>query len=234
MSGPEPLHPLLDPVREEVLKAIKFLGAASSEEVAAMCHLSHGAARMHLVTLRNLGLVEYGRDRAVRPGRPRHLFWLTPAGDGLFPRADQEIADALLRSLKEIAPDHAEPVVAATADAQFRKVMQSLPESRWLPAAERLHAVLEHCGYFPQERTAGQGLREEILRHCPLWALAQEHPSLCDAEHRFFKLVLANDAIPFVRRLHRLEGESVCSYVFSLRHGETMEPGERHPGAVTE
>lgn len=234
MPDPEPLHPLLDPVREEVLKAIKFLGAASSEEVATMCHLSHGAARMHLVTLRNLGLVEYGRDRALRPGRPRHLFWLTPAGEALFPSADRDIADALLRSLKEVVPGHAEAVVAATADVQFQKVWRSLPDIRWLPAADRLHAVMEHCGYFPQLRTAGQGLHEETLRHCPLWGLAQDHPSLCDAEHRFFRLVLANDAIPLARRLHRLEGESVCSYVFSLRERETLDSAEQNPGAVTE
>lgn len=210
-----PFHPLLDPVREEVLKAVKFLGAAASDEVAAMCHLSHGAARMHLVTLRNLGLVEYGRDKALRPGRPRHLFWLTPEGDALFPRAEADIADALLRSLAEVTPGQSAEVVAHTADVQFEKVMRSLPESRWLPAAERFQVVLEHCGYFPETGSAADGRQEVVLRHCPIWALAQEHASLCDAEQRFFGLVLANDSLGLARQQHRQRGEQVCSYVFA-------------------
>lgn len=210
-----PFHPLLDPVREEVLKAVKFLGAVASEEVATMCHLSHGAARMHLVTLRNMGLVEYGRDKALRPGRPRHLFWLTAEGDALFPRAEAEIADALLRSLEEMVPGQSAEVVAHTADIQFEKVMRSLPESRWLPAAERLQVVLEHCGYFPESGRAADGKQEAVLRHCPIWALAQEHESLCAAEQRFLALVLANDSLGLARRQHRRNGEQVCSYVFA-------------------
>lgn len=209
-----PLHPLLDPVRDEVLKAVKFLGAASSDEVATMCQLSHGAARMHLVTLRNLGLVEYGRDKALRPGRPRHLFWLTPEGDALFPRAEHEVADALLRSIAELAPGQSDEVVAHTADIQFEKVMRALPENRWLPAGERLRAVLEHCGYFPEFGRSEDGREEAVLRHCPIWTLAQDHESLCDAEARFLELVLANESLGLKRVRHRRGGEAVCSYVF--------------------
>ncbi len=216
-----PLHALLDPVREEVLKAVKFLGAAASDEVAAMCHLSHGAARMHLVTLRNLGLVEYGRDKALRPGRPRHLFWLTPEGDALFPRAEAGIADALLRSLAEVVPGQSADVVAHTADVQFEKVMRSLPESRWLPVVERFRVVLEHCGYFPETGRAADGQHEAVLRHCPIWALAREHESLCEAEQRFFGVVLANDSLGLARRQHRLRGEQVCSFVFTVPGDET-------------
>lgn len=211
-----PLHPLLDPVREEVLKALKFLGAAASEEVATMCHLSHGAARMHLVTLRNLGLVEYGRDKALRPGRPRHLFWLTPEGDALFPRMEHELADALLRSITELAPGQSDEVVAHTADIQFETVMRSLPEIRWLAAAERLQVVLDHGGYFPETSRAADGQHEVVLRHCPIWALAQDHQSLCEAEQRFFGLVLANESLGLKRVRHRRGGEAVCSYVFAI------------------
>lgn len=188
-----------------------------------MCHLSHGAARMHLVTLRNLGLVGYGRDKALRPGRPRHLFWLTPAGDALFPRSEHEIADALLQSMETVVPGQSAEVIARTADMQFEKVMRSLPESRWLPAAERMHAVLEHCGYLPETAEEGNGRHEAVLRHCPIWSLAQEHESLCDAEERFFGLVLANESLGLERRRHRRRGEQVCSYVFSLPGGERPE-----------
>lgn len=230
----QPLHPLLDPVREEVLKALKFLGAAASEEVATMCHLSHGAARMHLVTLRNLGLVEYGRDKALRPGRPRHLFWLTPEGDALFPRAEHEIADALLRSISELAPGQSDEVVAHTADIQFEKVMRSLPEIRWLPARERLQAVLEHCGYFPEFGSSGDGRQEAVLRHCPIWTLAHDHESLCVAEARFLDLVLANESLELKRVRHRRGGEAVCSYVFGIPDDRSADREQARRSGIRE
>lgn len=218
-----PLHPLLDPVREGVLKAVKFLGAASSEEVAKACHLSHGAARMHLVTLRNLGLVEYGKDRPLRPGRPRHLFWLTPGGDALFPCADQETADALLTSLEAIVPDQTAAVIAHSADVRFEHVMAELPDSRWQPAGGRLDAVLKHCGYFPVTRDLGDGTREVVFRHCPLLSLAREHPKLCAAEARFLELVLG-EGNPAPKRLqYRLAGDDVCSYLIRDGDGAASE-----------
>ena len=207
-----------------MLKAVKFLGAASSEEVAKVCHLSHGAARMHLVTLRNLGLVEYGKDRPLRLGRPRHLFWLTPGGDALFPCADQETADALLTSLEAIVPGQAHAVVANTADVRFEQVMEELPDTRWLPAGERLDTVLKHCGYFPETRELEDGRQEVVLRHCPLLTLARVHPQLCAAEARFIELTLGDGRGAPERRQYRLAGNEVCSYVLNRRERPGPEP----------
>src|SRR5581483_685827 len=70
---------------------------------AAACAITVSGARQHLVALERDGLVAH-RDLRDGPGRPRHLYGLTPAGDALFPRNYAGLANELLEYVEDEDP----------------------------------------------------------------------------------------------------------------------------------
>src|SRR3954465_5639547 len=71
--------------RRGILFALKKRGQARADELAAHLGITPSAVRQHLTGLLADGLVTFEEQRGG-PGRPKHVYRLTPTADALFPR----------------------------------------------------------------------------------------------------------------------------------------------------
>ena len=206
----------LSSTRQVLLVAIKNDGEATTEQLAKETFLSPGAVRSHLLALEAQGLVSFLRVRDG-PGRPRHVFRLTANGESLFPQLYAEMANLLLSAIE--AEDVA--VVERVLDRYLRTQLDLAKAN--LTAPDRPERLLElvdmvdRYGYFPRLEVLDNGPANFTLRHCPLLAVAEQHPSICEVECRALKDVLPGAEV--ARTAHRLQGDPNCTYTISWAEG---------------
>lgn len=200
---------LLDPTRRVLMTILKRHGQASTETLATEAFLSIGATSQHMQALVDQGLVAFDLERRG-PGRPRHLFSLTPAGQALFPQFYEEMADSLLAAVEAEDTDVRDRVFNRVAQAQMRRTLARLegiePSTRFKAAI----SALEDNGYFPSVTMEGNVARVSFL-HCPLMGVAPQHPGVCEAEERCMRAAFGVEGIE--RAAHRVLGDSVCTYL---------------------
>lgn len=200
---------LLDPTRRSVLIALRRLDAAEVEELAAHAFLSVGAARQHLQWLEAQGFVAHEPVRHG-PGRPRHRYYVTPAGEALFPRLDAEALADLLDAVAQEPPD--------VQDRLLRRIERATIE-RYRPTFERhgresplagAVAAFEEAGYFPEAESRAGGIAI-TLHHCPIAEAARRGTLVCEAERRC--LAAAFEGITVERTEFRPAGAPRCTYL---------------------
>ncbi len=72
----------LSPTRRRLLDALKMRGPADAAGLASTLGLTPSAVRQQLSVLERDGMIVFDQVRAG-PGRPRHLYRLSEAGDAL-------------------------------------------------------------------------------------------------------------------------------------------------------
>jgi len=96
MSTPSaPALALMPQAWREILCYLKKHGEARADALATHLGITASGLRQHLTTLGRDGLVRH-RELRDGPGRPKHLYALTPLADALFPRAYAELTNELL------------------------------------------------------------------------------------------------------------------------------------------
>ena len=70
------------------------------EDLSKGLGITDNAVRQHLTALERDGMVAKGETQSTG-GRPEHLYGLTTAGQGLFPRHYSWFAELLINSLRE-------------------------------------------------------------------------------------------------------------------------------------
>ena len=84
----------LPSTRRAILVTLKKWGEGRAEDLAAELGVTTSAMRQHLSGLTGDGLVGY-EERKGGPGRPKHVYHLTPEADSLFPRTYSELTRIL-------------------------------------------------------------------------------------------------------------------------------------------
>lgn len=217
MPPPIPLD-LLPSTRRLLLLGIKERGEATAEQLSRASYLSIAAVRMHLYALETDGFVKHTRRRDG-PGRPTHVFRLTPLGEELFPQGYAAISVALLAAIdgnpeckaqvfdilgtqqEELARAH---VTAATVEGRIAEVI----------------AQQERQGFFPKWEAVAENEWLIVLRHCPFIRVARDHPEFCEVERRAIRAGTGASLVEAVSS--RAGGALNCS--FRVRTGAT--PGE--------
>ncbi|MCC7363098.1 MAG: ArsR family transcriptional regulator [Dehalococcoidia bacterium] len=203
---------LIQPTRQELLRALKQHGPATAELLAAGAYLSPGAVRQHLMALEAQGLVRFEVERAG-PGRPRHLFSLTEAGHQLFPQAYDTLSRDLLDALEGEEPEVRARVLDRLGELQFDRHAGQFDRKDIAGRVEALHSILEEDGYLPVF-FAGDGGTTLRMVHCPHWRIAKQHPEVCELE--LVHLQRALGAAVLERISHRLLGDRDCSYRLAI------------------
>ncbi len=199
---------LLDPTRKCLVVSLKQHGQASAETLADSCFLSVGAARQHLQTLVDQGFVRFEAERKG-PGRPRHLYQLTAEGESLFPQAYGAALDIVLDAVGEEGPEVRDRVIERFSEARFKRIVAAVDAT----PGDRIEAatVVFNRGGFLVTVDPTEGGTLVTLHHCPLAEIARRHPGICQGEAMALAAAFGGEVAE--RRLHRLSGDAVCSYL---------------------
>lgn len=199
----------LPPTRRELLELLKRQGEADAEMLAVRLGITLSGTRQHLTALSADGLVTHRRER-TGPGRPKHRFALTAAGDALFPRNYVDLTNELLSYVEDEDPELLERIFDRRARrrlerARIRSGGLSFPEKVKLVAA-----ILDEDGYLADFEERGDGTFVVTEHNCAVLAVAQKYRHACSTELAFLQALLPEAEV--TRIAHRLNGGHVCAY----------------------
>lgn len=203
-----PLPPAYKGPRGAILVALKRAGALTARDLGEHLGLSSNAIRHHLRELETEAVIAYRREqRGV--GAPTYAWYLSPAGEALFPQRYKELLTEMLDRVAEQAGRQAVVTAFENRFADLSRRLQA--ELADAPPSRRMDVVMRALvdgGYMAEWRTEGEGLR--LTEHnCAIRALAERFPEICDAEAKFLTEVLAASV---QRETHMLEGCAACEY----------------------
>jgi len=198
--------------RRALLDAMKRRGEVRVDELAGVLGVTVSAVRQHLSALQADGWVLHRQVRAG-PGRPHHLYRLSPEGDRLFPRAYAAITIDLLAEAEAEDPEIVERMferrrVRRVERAQVRLAGKSLPER-----VHELTRILDEDGYLAEVVDLPNDKFRIVEHNCAILPVASKYGTACGTELEFIREVLPDAKVE--RVAHLLSGGHVCAYEVS-------------------
>lgn len=167
--------------RQRVLHAIKATPGTSIASIAERIGFTYEAVRQQVSALEREGWVrgEYAATTKRSVGRPLARYRLTVAGEHLFPKHYDALANTLITTAaKSMGSDVVHALLASVTEQQVRSWRPTL---EGLTLDEKLEALtdlyLKEDPFASVERDGGE-LRL-VERNCPFLNTALEHPELC-------------------------------------------------------
>jgi len=201
------------------LVELKRAGHLTARDLADKLATSLNAVRHHLKELEAEGVVLYRREqRGV--GAPTFSYYLSAAGEALFPQRYKEVLTEVLDRLVE---QGGRASVVLALEERFGELSKRLQrELMDAPAARRMevvHRALVDGGFMAEweERKGSFRLTEH---NCAIRAVAERFPEACAAEAKFLQEVLA---AVVERETHILSGCSACEYSVRFPEGRSEE-----------
>lgn len=149
------------------------------------------------------------------PGRPRHLYELTPAADPLFQPDYSAFYRRLAQQVEEDSPEVLESFFRREVNRALKSFERRIQEENITPAGriDELEACLDERGFLPAvERMPNGGLRL-TLANCPVASLAEGSQRLCDWCAR-----AVGDALPVYEvRRETWRGDNMGQCVYRLK-----------------
>jgi len=206
--------------QQAVLVALRRIGPASPDAIAAEVGISRSAAMTQLRMLEGVGLVVRQVERHG-VGRPRHRYDLTAAAQSLLPSNYAGLATGLLEALQAVAD--ASVVTAVFAERRHRQAVaiRGRLADRGLELASlgervrELAVIQDEQGYLCEcSAVGGPGVDPDgAIRmreaNCAIYEVAREHPQACASELELFREVLG---VEVVREAHITAGDRSCTY----------------------
>lgn len=201
----------LSQTRQEILVELLRRHSATVEELAETLAFTIGAVRQQLLTLYGEGLV-FHRAEPHGPGRPRHVYQLTPAGQALFRPDYSETTRRLANFIAAEAPEVLQRFFDAEIDRSINQFVREADDAGASHPAARMDAFvrwLDSCGYIPAIKGEGERVTLEI-HNCPLFDFLQAEPRLCRSMVAAMQRALPGFTIE--PAASRIAGDSLCSY----------------------
>lgn len=194
--------------RQAILDYLRKSSQASIKDLARQLGLTSTGVRQHLTILERDGLID-ARDERGRVGRPSLMYRLTAAGDALYPKKYDELANALIEEARALLGADALQRLMKNVAARFADSYASRLEGK--PSAERLEEtarIIEDRGNITESRWSGDDYL--IEQHtCPFWDVATRNSAVCAMDVEFVRRLAGADA-----RLSTslLRGDSCCTF----------------------
>lgn len=213
-DGPAPELAGLPATRRAILVALKKRGEAGVQDLAAGLGITVSAVRQHLAGLAAAGFVAH-RTVKAGPGRPRHVYRLSGAAEGLFPRRYGELANELLAYVEDEDPEVLERIFERR---RRRRVEGAAARLRGRGFAERvaeLARILDEDGYLADFEAMPDGTFRITEHNCAVLGVARRWGMACTTEIDFLREALPDARIE--RVAHMIAGGHVCRYEVSSR-----------------
>ena len=217
-TDPEPTS--LPPGRRAVLYALRRRGEATADQLAEQLDMTVSGARQHLSALVDDGLV--GADETAttpaKRGRRTLVYSVTPAADGLFPKAYGELTNELLGYLGDTDASVVDDLFARRREHRIAAASTRLARKRSLGAqVAELTRILDEDGYMATHEKVAPGVYRIVEHNCAIWAVAQRYGQACTSEIDFIRTVLPDADVERVQ--HMVAGARHCAYEVTTRPG---------------
>ncbi len=199
--------------RRRILELVKRSGESTAEEIAAGLGVTLSGARQHLMALERDGLLEH-RSARGGPGRPRHVFVLTAAGDALFPRAYAELTNELLEYVEDEDPALLERIFERRAQRRLQRARERMLGRSFPERVSVVAAILDEDGYLADFATRDDGSFVITEHNCAVLGVALRYRHACSSELDFLQAALPEAAV--TRIAHRINGGHVCAYLVQV------------------
>lgn len=198
--------------RSAVLQAIKVGNRITVDEVADAVGVSPVTVRHHLNALMADGAIV---SESVRTGigRPFHVYFLTEAGEELFPKKYFSLSTRLLGELKEQFPPEMvnqlfESVVGKIVE-EHRSEFEGLNTEKRL---DYLIGLLSAEGFIAnwEKTTDDQYIIKE--HSCPYIGIGQEHDEICGFDTALIRAVMETE---IEKKSCMLDGSDCCEFTLA-------------------
>jgi DeoR family suf operon transcriptional repressor len=210
-------HPALTalPVtKRALLNHLKKRGDLSADELASSLDMTVSGVRQQLSGLQRDGLVAFDEVRSG-PGRPRYVYRLTSAADGLYPRAYAEITNELLEYVEDADPELLEAIFDKRRERRIERAQTRMANKAFPQQVQELAKILDEDGYLADYTELDDGTWLVTEHNCAIFGVAMRYGQACSSEIEFIRAVLSNAQIERVS--HMVAGEHHCSYRIALR-----------------
>ncbi len=204
--------PAPSPTQRRVLVALKRLGEATADELAAALEISSSAVRQHMGALRSAGLVAAHKDRG-QPGRPADRYHATELAETLFVTSGTDLAIEILRDVEDEDP----AIVDRIFDRRRRRLVEDASASATGRSIEdQVHfatRLLDNQGFLADLERVDDDRYHLHLHSCAIWPVASRYRQACTTELEFLRALIPDGTVE--RVTHKTSGAHTCTYVIS-------------------
>jgi DeoR family suf operon transcriptional repressor len=203
--------------RRLMLDTLKKRGRLPVEALAEAAEITVSGARQHLTALERDGLVAHQEVRDG-PGRPRHLFALSPAADALYPRTYAELTNELLEYVEADDPELLGRIFERRRQRRLERARARLAGKSFPDQVAELAAILDEDGYLAEWEQLPDGSYRVVEHNCAVLEVARRSGQACSSELEFIRQALPQAEVD--RVAHMMAGAFVCAYHVRLRRNE--------------
>lgn len=201
--------------RQRIVYLLKTLGPCTASRLSAELSMTAMGVRRHLSQLELEGLVEHSVEQQQR-GRPTHKYSLTSAGDELFPRRYDNLAQCLVELIVELdGEDKLRRLLELRAARQVEVYQRRLASLALPERVEELARLRDEEGFMGSSEELPDGSFLLIENNCALCEVALQCPAVCESELTLFRGVMPEAEVKRIR--HIGEGDQFCVYSIEPR-----------------
>ena len=195
--------------RRTMLEALKKHGELAVEDLADALQVTPSAIRQQLAAMKADDLVEY-RERKGGPGRPRHLYRLTPAAEALFPKTYSELTNELLDYVGDADPDLVDLLFERRRQRRAEGARSRLAGKPFASRVAELARILDEDGYLADFEQVDDRTWRIVEHNCAILGVATRYGQACSSEIGFLRDVMPDAEIE--RVAHLIGGAHQCAY----------------------
>lgn len=194
--------------RMRILQLLKMRSSMTINELKEALNISTMGIRQHLTILKKEGLVEYYIEKQER-GRPHHIYSLTDDASSLFPTTYANFAVGLMNEVAKLnGPGFINKIFRSRMKSQLQMYKEQLDGKELIDRIKELARIRDDEGYMARfEEDENDYVLTE--HNCPIAAIAQEYPHVCEIELGLFRQSLGTKVI---RVDHLMQGSHKCCY----------------------
>ena len=194
--------------RMRILQLLKMRCNMSISQLTEALNISAMGIRQHLSILEEEGLVKYHREKKER-GRPHHIYCLTDEANNLFPTTYANFAVDLIQEVAKFnGPGFINKVFRSRMKSQLQMYQERLDGKDLVERIKELACIRDEEGYMARY---DENDNDYVLieHNCPIAAIAEEYPHVCEIELALFRQSLGTK----VDRIeHLMRGSHRCCY----------------------
>lgn len=192
--------------KHDVLALLKARGSARLADIAAHLGVSKQGALRHLEALEASGLVEVSAGRHRGPGRPGHVYRLTPAADEHFPSGHRELAGELVEFMTAAEQERFFAARARRLEDEYGIRLAGL---NFEQRVRELARLTTERGHMTEVSRRPDGRLQMRHCNCPIQDVAARSGHPCRYEQDIYQRLLGRAV---ARSTWLGAGDSSCTY----------------------